>query len=1402
MAKIYNSSVDFRVLSNELKFVFYASGTFNNKTYNKRKCFTLTYDTQFPAEVFVKTENNSKRLFLRFKAKYVKVKKYLDPIGINKTDIVLEVFVGSNGKYSFESVKGKDFGAFLSHRNYYNPQKTSTGGVIGALKPNTGQHPIRMVLPSVGKKNVDSFSFDMDILSQYCGQYTTSLSFNCEVTDNVVIEGFMPDIIIPKQTIVPRKKINLSTVYLTLDNSDLSSGEVRYDYKKQLTKQNIPAEALELVNSQVYAIENDFKINANLMDFNLGSTNKIEIPYNISREVNQGEIKETPKVVINGKEISIIDWPSEIRNNEIFSSGNKCISLKFTNEQQQIAFSEKLKTQQIGSKETYNVVEPNGGIRPVSRVYSDISQWIKRSTLNQFNDVRFTYDNNDLIKEILICPRKKTVIGSTKSGRQNGLHTKGNELLLDGNDYIGFYHIGNNSVPYTGRSPKSLTNEDTSYQTTGGEAPKKLTFLFKDAPIQKNSNTDFCFTTNGRYGGIYSAHTTAITNTYDITISGASYSANTSLPISDFNLNNPINLIGDYTKSYRPYAFYNVYNDGLILNNSDSGDYMTYSAQSNGLYRLTYKGYLTVGYKDTKWCEYLSSVYASAMTGTYPSTDYEIKRLVNTSLINAGIGETTTALMDTGFKYYPGKRGENTNGIKGFSFVVSLIKTSSAGTETTLAEHRVLRTSDDGVANDYLKLQVTDIDKFSSASTVCNMTGTSGTTIFEYNGEVNVDTGFVNLIKGDKVQLKYACVTETTSKLGTGGTTTITVNLGHKLNDDGKESESPFFRAIKSASKVSKKDLFFDPTEASQGFEMVKGNNRRTVNLEGSLYITDNGCNTISVPKVNTQTFNNLTFIDSNGNNNILTWDIIKNRPTNKWQSLIEKNLIKDYTLKNGTIDYMTKMLKDGIFKMCLPQYDQDYKATCLYKFPQQRHSYVVVNTFKDLYGKQIINYIVITPKCGLFKPCSHEKPITSYDILHKTTPDKWKVVNVDKEITIDGKVITIVDPKTAVKPASVDCQYYCKCGQKMANKLKIDPIFGISEIMTDGDSIDCVDCVTRANNHCKKLGPSCEPVVINFCAKDGELVNEIITPGVTPIKPKGVLPVKSSDGGGTNPGPSKPITDCSYGPCRYSCGRVGGNLGRTSYDGNTGCIEDPRGEFSSYDDCEKSCRDRSGSGLGSTTSLYACVRNAAPTEKSRQGKSNVGSIRVSSACIESPQGTFKSIEDCNKVCVERKCGCRCEPGGCNPTEPTGCGKWNNWCGSGYGSGSGDGGGEIERWSCFEGLCFESEGSAMPAGPVFSSLKTCSEFCKKQVITETKDDEREKEKDEVITDEQKEKEKIDQIENPLVPEAIKEQLIKLSGSGDGASTKDKSDSSGICPKGTYFCKVINECLPNDVVCPK
>ena len=1367
MSKVYNSSVDFRVLSDEIKFVFYVSGRIKNKTFKKRKGFVLTYNTNAPVEVFVKIENNTKRVFLKFNQKYLKLDTYVDAIGMNKSDIILEVFIGTNGKHSFESVKGREYGAFLSHPNYYSPNE------VGALSLPAGSnnnvnHPIKMILPSISKINLKGLSFDMDILSQYCGQYTTSLSLNCEYNDDVIIEGFTPSILVPKQVTLERKKVELQTVYLTLDNSSMGSGEVLYDYKKQLTKQNINPDALELTSSQVYAIENEFKVNANLTDFNLGYTNKIEIPYNVSREVKLGMVTESPNIVINGKEVSIIDWASEIRDNQIFSSVNRCLSLRFTTLAQQIAFGEKLKSQQIGSKEKYMVVDIQGRTTEVNRVYTDISQWIKRSTLNQFNDVRFTYDNQNLISEILICPRKKTYIGSTKSGRQNGLYTEGNELLLDGGNYIGYYHVGENSVPYSGRDPKGSVYEEGETSQV-----KKLEYLFNETPIQKNSNTDFCFTTHGRYGNIYSAYTTAITNTHDITISGASISASTVVPISDFNLNNPIPLINDYTKSYRPYAFYNVYNDGLIINEADSTDYMTYSAQSSGLYRFMYKGHLNATYKDTKWCEYLSQVYASAMTGNYPSTDYEIKRLINTSLINAGIGETNTALMDTNFKYYPGERGTNTDGIKGFSFVVSFVLTTSAGTESTLSEYKVLRTSDDGVANNYLKLQVTDIDKTSSGFTVCNFTGTSASTIFEYSNDISVDTGFINLGKGDKVQLKYSCVAETTSKLGTGGTSTLIVNLGHKLNDFGKKVEAPFFRAIKSASSVSKKQLFFDPTKKSEGFDIVVGDNTRTVNLDGSLFITDNGCNTISVPKVSTITFNDLTFVDSSGTNNVLTWDKTTKRPSNKWQTLIENNTIKDYTLKNGTINYMTKMLKDGIFKMCLPQYNQDYGATCLYKFPQQRHSYVVVNKFKDLYGKQIIHYIVITPKCGLFKPCTKEKPLTSYDILHKTTPDKWKIVNEDKKITIDGKVITIVNPKPGVEPPTVNCQYYCKCGQRVANKLGIDPIFGISEIMADNKSTDCFDCITRANEHCQKMSPSCKPVVINHCAEDGNLIDEVIKPGVTPIKPKGVKPkVTNEEDGGTNPGPSKPQTDCEYGECRYTCTE------------DMGCIEDPRGSFSSRDECVKKCVQKS----RKSTKGFACVRQNTFSDFDTRGKTGEASTRVSSACIESPQGVFSSIEDCNKVCIERQCGCRCQPGGCKPDEPTGCGEWNNWCGSGSGSGNGEGEGRM-RYECFEGLCFEDLKGQ------YSSIEKCKEGCK-EIKDESDEDIRDDSIDEVITKEEKEKIRIDKLDNPLTPDAIKESLKTID-------SKDVSEYAafGICPDTFYFCKSINECLPNDIICP-
>ena len=55
--------------------------------------------------------------------------------------------------------------------------------------------------------------------------------------------------------------------------------------------------------------------------------------------------------------------------------------------------------------------------------------------------------------------------------------------------------------------------------------------------------------------------------------------------------------------------------------------------------------------------------------------------------------------MDTGYKYYPGDRGANVNGIKGFDFKVYLTKTDVSGVTTNLQEYRVLRNSDEIIFN-------------------------------------------------------------------------------------------------------------------------------------------------------------------------------------------------------------------------------------------------------------------------------------------------------------------------------------------------------------------------------------------------------------------------------------------------------------------------------------------------------------------------------------------------------------------------------------------------------------------------------------------------------------------------------------------------------------------------------
>jgi len=1216
--KIYSSKVDLKGLSDKLTFIFYITRNVNGlEPLNKKLWCELIYDTIGPVDMIVTGVGVKKRMFIKFSKNYITTKLHNNISSLSSSDITLEVFKNNMGVFGFNSVKGGRFGALLSHKQYFSP-KDNDGAIKRFQKTKSGKvHALQMILNSVNVSNslLDS-SFDMDIVSEYGGQFSTTLGFRDGIDITTRNNGGVERIAKPKHIIVKGGDITLQTVNLSLGSEHISDGAVRYDYKKQLTRQKINPDTLELIKSNVFVIENSSDTSVDLSDFNLGSNTDIEIPYNISRDVSEEIIQESDKVFKNGKNIRPIDWVNEVRDNEVFSSTNKCLSLKFSTKAQLRAFSENLKSQQIGNIEQYPVRQPNGRLKDVKRVYSRISQWVERSTLNQFNDVRFTYDKDGQIENILICPRKRSNIGIERAGRQNKLVTTGGEFLLNGVEYEGDYHIAEGSIPTTGKNPDATNKQE-------------LEPYFDRTPIGDHSDTDFCFTTYGYSSSGYSGFTSGDTKVYDLNISASTYSNNVTVPISTIYGENKLPMINDVTKKYRPYAFSQVYGNNLIFGDTDK-DYMTYSAKTNGVYRFTYNSYVTVNYTDTKWCEYIENTYPTDFVGVYPENNYEMKRLVNTSILNAGVGETQVAVVDTEYLYNPGDLSNSGSGVKKFLLSVSLIKYSSGSTEgTTLKEYKILRNDTDGVANSYLTTTVTDMDKTSSGFGSCITSATSATTIFEISDDIRLDTGYINMIAGDSVRLVCETDWETTSKVA-GGVSNVNVKLGTKYDITGKAIEIPWYRAVKASSEIINKELFFEQTKESKSFDIAVGGEVSKVAMPGKLYIVDNGSKVINVPEVNKSTFNKLNFVDSKGLDGRLTWDTSSNLPVNRWQTLLENNNIKDYTISG---DKMCEYGEKGIFTFKLPKYNIEYQATCDYTFPQTIHSYVVVNDFKNVYGRDFRHYIVITPDINIERPCTSNKPITSYDIINKSTPDKWKVVNINKKITINGVEITVINQLNTTKDdmnqsntksdkaiigdkTDKVCRYYCKCPEgarssKTNNITQVDPIFNTTSVMSDYKPNNCEDCGKVAIDYCNSVG-GCKPVVTNGCDKVVESW------------------VEGNDGVPKNN--------------KYNCSRL------------KGCYSDLLGIFDSLESCNKNCNRKADEGThtmfgcskgkckpmkyGEWETLDDCIKFDNTCGDKRANTNTAGSedkAKLYSCseglCFEDPNGIYTSLEDCVTEC-------------------------------------------------------------------------------------------------------------------------------------------------------------------------
>jgi len=608
---------------------------------------------------------------------------------------------------------------------------------------------------------------------------------------------------------------------------------------------------------------------------------------------------------------------------------------------------------------------------------------------------------------------------------------------------------------------------------------------------------------------------------------------------------------------------------------------MTYRVKSSGVYRFTYKSYLNVKYTDTKWCDYVSRLAPSgvtAQTGMYPQNDYEIKRLINTSIIQGGIEETSTTLQDTKFKLHPGVRYTSptdakstdtpNSGLLKFSFTTSLLKYAAgtgttegatSGTPTTLDSVNVLRSSEDGLANHYLSLDVNENDKFSNTYDTCIDSTVSSSTIFSRQIPIVIDTGLISLVVGDVIELAYDTNWETKTKgtqFGASGTTNLDINLGHQLDTKGVSISSPWYRGVKLSSSVINKNLFFDQSRKSKEFQINTSGTKQKIRLDGTLYLSDQECGNILRPNITPQSFMGQKFLDTTAPNSKLVWDKTSTSPTNNWQNLIENNIIKDYQITSSPTNKLTDMNHDGVFCFYLPTYDSDYGIKCNFNFPQTTQSYIVVNKFKNYFGGDFTHYIVLTPECNFYKPCSETKLMSDYDILHRTRPDKWKIQNIGNKITINGKEILVIsdrsdaNSKPTTLPNQTICKYFCDCGQSIAEDLGIDPIYGITDIFTDINGKDCTDCVKNSRTHCVQINEACKPVIMEDCS---ELRDYVLNGGSDTIlvKPKGTIHVNTGLDGGTDSPDGRSNT--------YSC-----------VDGL--CVEDPGGIYSSFELCSDNC--------------------------------------------------------------------------------------------------------------------------------------------------------------------------------------------------------------------------------------
>ena len=1090
--------LDIRDFLSKLIINVYATGTFDKKYPAKSPFISFVYNNLEPIQLFINHINGEiKGGFLYF------TKGSLETYGRTPS---LSHAITNKEFYSPSAVI-----ELKSLNNYFELKSLKLGNLITAPtqsqlfkkdnpafrrlpSPIDGKtHAIQMVFPEWSNINFNksTIGFDIDFLFKTGRKSQTT--FLIKPNLNNIIDNVGNEV--PVTMVAQQGKDNLptiSTTYKELSNNDLERGMVRCDYNKLFANSSSDFNTFQLLNSEVFIVENSQQY-----DLSIGGyldNNTRHLPYNVSRVVKNNEIYASDPYRVNGQIRYPLNWPLDLRNNKVFTEGNKCLVLGFTSNEQSKAFTQVLKQNQIANLETDKYYTINGTIDSKPRFYSNLNQWLERSNSDIFSDLVTGYDSLSNIESIEICPSKETLLG----GYENMIPKYGTKCKCKfsdvGDEVITIYDVNCPEDDCTAccQKEKERRGWDNCWTcSTDSYSPTSDIY------------TDFFTTTYSpiteEYANqpIYTAYTSGSTTgetTFDIFYSGVVY--NQSHSFSATNITVPIYLNhtkrkNDFgfvkvnsSKKYTPYMPSQVKhtNSGpLQIRTGSPEDFMTYNVLSGGTYRFMYYAYLDFKYKDNKWCEYVVDNYLSGSTQiyNYPTTQYDVKRLINTSIIQVGDGEAEAVLEGTyGKVVVPSGGIAAGSGLTHFDFSTYLEKTDSGGTKSNLASFTVTRSDIFSSADDYITLPLNRVESISGYSN-CTKSESTGNTIFRKQIPITVDSGFVNLLSGETVNLKYDAIVSGTSKV-VGGTITVELNIGHKLNTSGTSIESPFYRVIRGATGTTEKNIFFNQNEVSEEQYIAPNKTLQTAQNQGKLYIVNKNYSPITPPTVNGSNFSrNLTFVDNQTSDKTLALTARSNTPSNNWAVQLENGKLEDYYINNSKRDLVT--LDEGMITFNIPKYNQDYSVKCNYTFPSINQSYVLKNKLSNGSGS-FDHFIVLTPTSNMYIPCFTPPLDEKFDLLQNTNLNNRVITYANDVINIDGQEIIVRSSRsnpnaTPLNDLNIKCQYYCVCEDTTTPN--VDPFFGTTNIITKTNIDDCDGCESEAVIYCQNNYPKCKPKIL-----------------------------------------------------------------------------------------------------------------------------------------------------------------------------------------------------------------------------------------------------------------------------------------------------------------------------------